>query len=60
MVRIAIDIDGILGYRNRQQYINTCNEVLKLGVPDDRLQDISLYSRYAAITGYSRYAIARK
>jgi hypothetical protein len=46
VTRIAIDIDGTLGYRNRQQYIKTCNDVLKLAIPEERLQDISLNTFY--------------
>lgn len=42
MTHIAIDIDGTLGYRNRQQYLNTCNETLKLAIAEQRLQDISI------------------
>ncbi len=46
MVRIGIDIDGTLGYRNRQQYLTTCNETLKLALPHERLQGISLQDFY--------------
>ena len=42
MTRIALDIDGTLGYRNRQQYIKTCNETLKLALAEEDLQGMSL------------------
>ncbi len=42
MTRIALDIDGTLGYRNRQQYLLTCKTTLKLALADDVLQGISL------------------
>lgn len=46
MTRIALDIDGTLGYRNRQQYMKTCNETFKLAIADERLQDMSLTTFY--------------
>src|SRR5258707_14336528 len=42
MVRFAIDIDGTLARRNNQQYFRTCNEILKLALPEERLQNLSL------------------
>lgn len=46
MTRIALDIDGTLGYRNRQQYLTTCNETLKLAIAEERLKDLSLQDFY--------------
>lgn len=41
MTRIAVDIDGTLGYRDRQEYMKTCNETLKLAIAEERLPHIS-------------------
>lgn len=46
MTRIALDIDGTLGYRNIQQYMKTCNETLKLAIAEEHLQGISLKAFY--------------
>lgn len=46
MTRIALDIDGTLGYRNRQQYLTTCNETLKLALSEERLRTLSLNAFY--------------
>ncbi|HEY1349797.1 MAG TPA: hypothetical protein VGF67_09255 [Ktedonobacteraceae bacterium] len=46
MIRIALDIDGTLGYRNRQQYLRTCNQTLQLALAEERLQDLSLHAFY--------------
>lgn len=46
MTRIALDIDGTLGYRNRLQYLLTCNETLQLALAEERLQDMSLKTFY--------------
>lgn len=43
---IAIDIDGTLGYRDRQQYMKTCNETLKLAIAEEHLHNISLQTFY--------------
>lgn len=54
MTRIALDIDGTLGYRNRQQYLKTCNETLKLAIAEEHLQDISLqtFSQLPEVQAY--------
>lgn len=41
MTRIAVDIDGTLGYRDRQEYMKTCNETLKLAIAEERFLHIS-------------------
>lgn len=41
MTRIAVDIDGTLGYRDRQEYMKTCNETLKLAIAEECLPHIS-------------------
>jgi uncharacterized HAD superfamily protein len=46
MPLIAVDIDGTLGYRDRQEYIKTCNETLKLAIAEEHLHDISLKAFY--------------
>ena len=46
MTLIAVDIDGTLGYRDRQEYINTCNETLKLAIPEEQLHHLSLHAFY--------------
>lgn len=46
MTRIALDIDGTLGYRNRQQYLTTCNETFKLALIEERLQEMTLTTFY--------------
>lgn len=47
MIHIALDIDGTLGYRNRQQYLKTCNEALKLALAEEHVQKMSLSTFYA-------------
>ncbi len=38
-MRIALDIDGTLGYRNAHVYMKRCNEVLNLNISAETLQD---------------------
>jgi hypothetical protein len=56
MTRLAIDIDGTLARRNNQQYFRTCNEILKLAFPEERLQNLSLqaFSQLPEVLEYKR------
>lgn len=41
MTIIAVDIDRMLGYRDRQGYMKTCNETLNLAIAEECLPPIS-------------------
>ncbi len=55
MTLIAVDIDGTLGYRDRQEYMKTCNETLKLAIAEERLQPISSLNAFYQLPEVQAY-----
>ncbi|HEU5376725.1 MAG TPA: hypothetical protein VFV38_14920, partial [Ktedonobacteraceae bacterium] len=55
MTRIAIDIDGTLGYRDRQEYMKTCNETLKLEIAEEHLQTLSSLKTFYQLPEVQKY-----
>lgn len=55
MTRIAIDIDGTLGYRDRQEYMKTCNETLNLAIAEERLQTLSSLNAFYQLPEVQAY-----
>src|SRR5579883_1687290 len=55
MALIAIDIDGTLGYRDRQEYMRTCNETLNLAIAEERLQHISSLNAFYQLPEVQAY-----
>ncbi len=55
MALIAIDIDGTLGYRDRQEYMKICNETLKLAIAEEHLQHISSLNAFYQLPEVQAY-----
>lgn len=55
MTLIAVDIDGTLGYRDRQEYMKTCNETLKLAIAEECLQQLSSLKAFYALPEVQSY-----
>jgi hypothetical protein len=55
MTLIAVDIDGTLGYRDRQEYMKTCNKTLKLAIAEERLQHISSLNAFYQLPEVQTY-----
>ncbi|HEU5377436.1 MAG TPA: hypothetical protein VFV38_18595, partial [Ktedonobacteraceae bacterium] len=55
MTHIAIDIDGTLGYRDRQEYMKTCNETLKLEIEEEYLQTLSSLKTFYQLPEVQKY-----